>query len=159
MRHELQHLVDNDSDLAEPKSLKAWKDRGWLDGVIGVADVEVMQAVARKAVGGDQDAAGSQDPKHLGENSVLQGNGWDMVQHRERADRVEGGIGERHLSGVADDDLDIAAGVLGGEGAGGSLVDFESGQARHPVPQPLGCRSRPGTYLQHVLAEIEASYE
>src|SRR2546430_3956248 len=62
----------HDRDLAESQRLEAAQQCARLDGVVGVVDVEMVQAVAGQAVRADQRAAGPQHPERLGQDLVLQ---------------------------------------------------------------------------------------
>ena len=71
----------------------------------------------------------------------------------EASSRVAGELVDA-LNVVTDDDLDVAARVPAGQLRGGLVVDLQSGQPPHPVPQPLGGRAGPRADLEHVAAEV-----
>src|SRR5262249_13878331 len=56
-RDDLEPLADHDDEIAKADGLQARDDGSWLDRVISVIGVELVQAVARDAVGGDQNFA------------------------------------------------------------------------------------------------------
>ena len=82
-------VVDADRDRPEPDRLQPGDERGGIDRVVDVADVEVVQAGARQAVRADHRPARPQHPQRLREHLVLQGRRRHVVQHREGPDGVE----------------------------------------------------------------------
>ena len=139
--------------LPKPMVWQPAEQRARLDRVVGVAFVKVVQAVAGQAVGADQHAARPEHPERLGQDLVLPGQRRNVVQHRERADRVERPVRIAQRRRVTDYHLDVAAGVLARQPGGRLGVDLDHGQPLHLVPQPLGGRAGAGADLEHVGTE------
>src|SRR3954449_9806784 len=138
VRDERHRVANREGDLLVAERLQAGQQRPRLDRVVDVVLVEVVQLDARQAVGADQHAAGAQDTQHLGEQPVLQRRGRQMVQHRERARRVERVGGERKRRGVAADDLDVRVREALRQPRGGLGLDLHRDQALDAVPKPVG---------------------
>src|SRR6201746_2941733 len=89
-------VVDADRDRSEAARLQPGQEGGGIDRVVDVAEMEVVEISARQAVRGDHGPAWAEYPQRLREQLVLKRNRRHVVQHRERPDRVEGAVLQRH---------------------------------------------------------------
>jgi hypothetical protein len=76
-----------------------------------------------------------------------------VVQHRERADRVERVTGEFERGGVSAHDLDVGGLKAPAQRVGALTIVLDDDQPAHARAQPLGRRAGPRPELEHVLAE------
>ena len=116
--------------------------------------VELAQAVAGHAVGGDEDPAGLQDPRHLGEEAILELRRRDVVEHEERRRSREPVVVEVECRGVPARDLDVGAGVPIGEAHGQLGMDLHRRHPLHELTQVVGRGAVARPDLEQVRPEV-----
>src|SRR5580704_11364412 len=82
-------------------------ERGGIDRVVDVVDVELAGCFVLDSVRGDQDATGPEHASELGEYRVLGGGAGYVVEHVKRGGAAESIGGQVHGGGVAVDDVDV----------------------------------------------------
>ena len=126
-----------------------------LDGVVGVVLVEGGAPLAVHAVRGHQHPPGHQDPRQLGEDTILLRRRRDVMEHVERRSTREPVVLEVQRRGVAEHDLDVATGQAGGEGCGEDLVHLHGGEARRHRAQDVGGEAGPRPDLERSRTEVD----
>src|ERR1700751_5494187 len=130
--------------------LQAITERVGKDRHEGVAYMNQPHKQALQAIGTDKSAAWSQDAPNFAEKLVLKAGSVHMVQHGEANGAGELCVCEWHLSGIALDDLNVAAVQTRGERFGYAAINFDGRQVRNLFSQEIGGEAGPRSQLQHV---------
>ena len=137
-----------------PQRSEARRDILGVDRVVGVALVELREVRRRQAVGRDEQRAGSQHPRHLGEESVLQfrrrarGGAWRSTSRRRSGRHRRSSRWRRLRSTVTLVPSNRSASAFARSGSISTAVRRAHTLAEHVRRRPVA-----RSHLEHVVAE------
>jgi len=143
-------------DVSEPGSFQARREGARIYQNQSVKKVEHAEEAPVEAVDSRKRSAGAKHTGSFIQEAVLKGCRWNVVQHGEAHDPVEGPASQRHGSGVFAEHANILTHHAAGQGISESAVNFNAGEARDAGTEQIRGDSRAGTDFEDVRPQLNA---
>jgi len=143
-------------DVSEPGSFQARREGARVYQNQSVKKVEHAEEAPVEAVDSRKRSAGAKHAGSFSQEAVLEGCRWNVVQHGEAHDSVEGPARQRHGSGVFAEHANIITGHASGQGISECAVNFNAGKAGDAGTEEVRGDSRAGTDFEDVRPQLNA---
>src|SRR5260370_35255372 len=121
--------ADIHMDVSEPGSFQARREGARVYQDQSIKKVEHAEEAPVEAVDSRKRSAGTKHPGSFSQEAVLKGWRWNVVQHGEAHDPVEGPASQRHGSGVFAEHANILTDHAADQGNRQSAANFNAGKA------------------------------